>query len=128
MNIIPSFTRSLASLTLALSLPFAAAGQAGEAGEALGFSRVGRIVDLQGDVALYDPQADEWTEALRNRPLVAGDRLVLQRSARAELRVGSTVLLLGQGAEPAPGSAAEFGAFVRAEKTKRARVVKGATE
>ncbi|MBP6252487.1 MAG: hypothetical protein KA387_07015 [Rubrivivax sp.] len=99
MNIIPSFTRSLASLTLALSLPFAAAGQAGEAGEALGFSRVGRIVDLQGDVALYDPQADEWTEALRNRPLVAGDRLVLQRSARAELRVGSTVLLLGQGAD-----------------------------
>ena len=34
--------------------------------------------------------------------------------------------LLGQGAEPAPGSAAEFGAFVRAEKAKWARVIKAA--
>ncbi|HPU53634.1 MAG TPA: tripartite tricarboxylate transporter substrate binding protein [Burkholderiaceae bacterium] len=34
--------------------------------------------------------------------------------------------LLGQGAEPAPGTAAEFGAFVRAEKDKWARVIKAA--
>lgn len=97
MNIFPSFapffTRSLASLTLAMSLPFSAAGQTGEIG------RVGRIVEMQGDVALYDTDAREWIEALRNRPLVVGDRLVLQRSARAEVRVGSTVLLLGQGAD-----------------------------
>jgi tripartite-type tricarboxylate transporter receptor subunit TctC len=34
--------------------------------------------------------------------------------------------LLGQGAEPAPGTAAEFGAFVRAEKTKWAQVIQRA--
>lgn len=32
--------------------------------------------------------------------------------------------LLGQGAEPAPGTPAEFGAFLRAEKAKWAKVVK----
>lgn len=93
MNIIPSLTRPLACVLLAAALPLSAGAQIGEVG------RVGRIVDLRGDVALYDPDAREWAEALRNRPLVAGDRLVLQRSARAEVRVGSTVLLLGQGAD-----------------------------
>ena len=34
--------------------------------------------------------------------------------------------LLGQGAEPAPGTPAEFGAFVRAEKTKWAAVIQRA--
>jgi hypothetical protein len=86
--------RWLAGLSLALALPAGAA-------EFRDPGRVGRIVDLQGDVALYDPEFNEWTEAVRNRPLVAGDRLVLQRSARAELRVGDTVLLLGQGADVA---------------------------
>jgi hypothetical protein len=101
MNIIPSLAPSLASslfrplalVLLAAALPLTAGAQIGEIG------RVGRLVDLQGDVALYDPEAREWTEAIRNRPVVAGDRLVLQRSARAEVRVGSTVLLLGQGAD-----------------------------
>lgn len=87
------FTRTLAGLTLALALPI-------DAAEYRDPGRVGRIVELQGEVALYDPEYGEWTEALRNRPLVAGDRLVLQRSARAELRVGATVLLLAQGADP----------------------------
>ncbi len=34
--------------------------------------------------------------------------------------------LLGQGAEPAPGTPSEFGAFVRAEKAKWARVIQAA--
>ncbi|MCP5272424.1 MAG: hypothetical protein H6932_14535 [Burkholderiaceae bacterium] len=98
MAIIPSLkpplARWLAGLSLVLALPV-------EAGEAFDPGRVGRIVDVQGDVALYDEQYGEWSDAQRNRPVVAGDRLVLQRSARAEVRVGDTVLLLGQGADVA---------------------------
>ncbi len=94
MTIFPLRTAAGWLASLALAVP-AAASDFRDPG------RVGRIVDLQGDVALYDPEFNEWTEAVRNRPLVAGDRLVLQRSARAELRVGDTVLLLGQGADVA---------------------------
>ena len=90
----PPLARWLAGLSLVLALPV-------EAAEAYDPGRVGRIVDLRGDVALYDEQYGEWSDAQRNRPLVAGDRLVLQRSARAEVRVGDTVLLLGQGADVA---------------------------
>jgi hypothetical protein len=61
--------------------------------------RVGRIVEMKGDVSFYDPDRDEWTEALRNRPITTGDRLVLAHGARAELRIGSTVLLLAQGTD-----------------------------
>lgn len=84
--------RWLAGLCLALALPVGAS-------EAFDPGRVGRIVDLQGDVALYDEQDGEWSDAQRNRPLVAGDRLVLQRGARAEVRIGDSVLLLGDGAD-----------------------------
>ncbi len=91
-TLVPTLARALAGLTLALALPV-------EAAEYRDPGRVGRIAELQGDVALYDAEDREWTDAVRNRPLVAGDRLVLQRSARAELRVGATVLLLGQGAD-----------------------------
>ncbi|MCP5285333.1 MAG: hypothetical protein H6933_10560 [Burkholderiaceae bacterium] len=90
----PPLARWLAGLSLVLALPV-------EAAEAYDPGRVGRIVDLRGDVALYDEQYGEWSDAQRNRPLVAGDRLVLQRSARAEVRVGGTVLLLGEGADVA---------------------------
>lgn len=96
MAIIPSLKPPLARLLAGLSLVLALPAEAGDLFDA---SRVGRIVDLQGDVALYDEQYGEWTDAQRNRPLVAGDRLVLQRSARAELRMGDTVLLLGEGAD-----------------------------
>lgn len=61
--------------------------------------RVGRIVEMSGDVSFYEPDRDEWTEALRNRPVTTGDRLVLARGARVEVRVGRTVLLLAQGAD-----------------------------
>lgn len=98
MAIFPFFARRLSPWLIAAGLPLAAVAQPTQMAE---YGRVGRIVELHGDVALYDPEAREWTEALRNRPVAPGDRLVLQRSARAELRVGSTVLLLAQGADVA---------------------------
>ena len=63
------------------------------------FDRVGRLTELQGEVSFYDPDRGEWTDALRNRPVIAGDRLVLAGDARAEVRVAGAVLLLGRGAD-----------------------------
>lgn len=61
--------------------------------------RVGRIAELQGTVQWFDGEEGRWREAERNRPLTAGDRLATAADARAELRVGSTVLRLDGGSE-----------------------------
>jgi hypothetical protein len=61
--------------------------------------RVGRIVELQGNVSRYDQEENRWSDAERNRPLTGGDRLSTAGGARVELRVGSTVLRLGGGTE-----------------------------
>jgi hypothetical protein len=61
--------------------------------------RVGRIVELTGNVSRYDAEDGRWTDAERNRPLTTGDRLSTAGGARVELRVGSTVLRLGGGTE-----------------------------
>lgn len=57
--------------------------------------RVGRLADMQGQVWWFDVESGAWSEAERNRPLTGGDRLSTAPDARAELRVGSTVLRLG---------------------------------
>lgn len=61
--------------------------------------RAGRIADTQGSVSWYDQEQGEWTDAQRNLPLTVGDRVSTAAAARAELRVGSTVLRLGGGSE-----------------------------
>ncbi len=61
--------------------------------------RVGRLADFQGVVSTQDAEQASWQPALRNRPLTTGDRLATGRDARAEVRVGSTVLRLGSGTE-----------------------------
>ena len=61
--------------------------------------RVGRLADVQGIVWLFDAQKGDWVAAERNRPLTSGDRLSTDPDARAELRVGSTVLRLAAGSE-----------------------------
>jgi len=57
--------------------------------------RVGRLAETQGQVWWYDHDDGQWTEAQRNRPLTGGDRISTAPEARAELRIGSTVLRLG---------------------------------
>ena len=57
--------------------------------------RVGRLAETQGQVWWYDSDDGQWTEAQRNRPLTGGDRVSTAPEARAELRIGSTVLRLG---------------------------------
>ncbi|MEI6025217.1 MAG: DUF6600 domain-containing protein [Betaproteobacteria bacterium] len=61
--------------------------------------RAGRLSDFQGTVWLFDTEQGQWSEALRNRALTAGDRLSTERGARAEVRVGSTELRLGSSTE-----------------------------
>lgn len=56
--------------------------------------RVGRIAELEGQVWLRSAVDREWLSAERNQPLTSGDRLSTDRSANAEMRVGSTVLRL----------------------------------
>ena len=55
--------------------------------------------DAAGQVWVYSPDAGEWISAERNRPLTTGDRLSTDRSARAEVRVGSTVVRLDSNSE-----------------------------
>lgn len=57
--------------------------------------RVGRVAELHGRVSWFDDEQGRWVDAERNRPLTGGDRISTAPDARAELRVGSTVLRLG---------------------------------
>lgn len=61
--------------------------------------RVGRLSSADGRVSWYDDEEGQWAPAQRNRPLTAGDRLSTDGDARAEVRIGSTVLRLGGGTE-----------------------------
>ena len=61
--------------------------------------RVGRIAALQGEVWVYDDEQGEWQGAQHNRPFTQGDRLSTAADGRVELRIGSTTLQLGGGAE-----------------------------
>jgi hypothetical protein len=61
--------------------------------------RVGRVAEVQGGVSWFDHEEGRWAEAERNHPLTTGDRLSTAGGARAELRIGSTVLRLGANTE-----------------------------
>ncbi|HYN61044.1 MAG TPA: DUF6600 domain-containing protein [Rubrivivax sp.] len=61
--------------------------------------RVGRVAALLGEVWVYEAEQGEWVAALHNRPFTGGDRLSTAPAASAELRIGSTTLLLGGSTE-----------------------------
>lgn len=54
--------------------------------------RVARINYSEGNVAYAPSSEKEWTDADLNRPLVAGDRLWTDKSVRAEIQIGSSVV------------------------------------
>lgn len=54
--------------------------------------RVGYLSDSRGLVSYSPSGEDQWTEAMRNRPLIRGDRLWADRDARAEFQVGSSAV------------------------------------
>jgi hypothetical protein len=61
--------------------------------------RVGRLSDLRGAVSWWDDETGRWTDATRNQPLTGGDRISTAAGGSAEVRVGSTVLRLGETTE-----------------------------
>jgi hypothetical protein len=62
-------------------------------------ARVGRLAETEGQVWVYDAEANEWITAARNRPVTTGDRLSTEGDGRAEVRIGSTTLRIGAGTE-----------------------------
>ena len=86
--------RQLVALTLA-----AAALLAGAAAWADPPGRVGRVAESSGTVWIFDAEQGEWIAAARNRPLTGGDRLSVERDARATLQIGSATLRLDGASE-----------------------------
>ncbi|MFN8892845.1 MAG: DUF6600 domain-containing protein, partial [Betaproteobacteria bacterium] len=82
-------------------LTWAAAGA--HAADADPPGRVGRLALIDGPVSLFDAEQRDWraadAEGDRNRPLTEGDRLATGPRGRAEARIGSTVLRLGERSE-----------------------------
>lgn len=61
--------------------------------------RVGRVAEREGAVWWFDSEQQRWTDAQRNLPLTGGDRLVTDAGGHAQLRIGSTTLLMDEGSE-----------------------------
>lgn len=67
-------------------------------------TQVGRANALQGDLQWYDRDSGDWQGAgsaapLRNWPVSSGDRLRTGAGGRAELRIGSSTVRLGERSE-----------------------------
>jgi len=56
--------------------------------------RVGRVADIAGDVRTLDAEG-AWRDVVRNQVLSTGDRITTDKTGRATLQVGSTVVRLG---------------------------------
>jgi hypothetical protein len=59
--------------------------------------RVARLSFIEGQVSLGPAESEDWTDAVLNRPLTSGDKLWLDRDARAELETGSATVHLDHG-------------------------------
>ena len=56
--------------------------------------RVGRVADLSGDVRTLNADGG-WLDVVRNQVLSTGDRITTDKTGRATLQIGSTVVRLG---------------------------------
>jgi hypothetical protein len=61
--------------------------------------RVARLSFIGGGVSLRPASVDDWTNALINYPVTAGDHLWIDRGGRAELQVGTTAVRLASSTE-----------------------------
>src|SRR3954468_5656071 len=57
--------------------------------------RAARLSLVQGDVSLQPAGAQDWANAVINRPLTTGDRLWSDQDGRAEVQVGPATARLG---------------------------------
>ena len=88
---------SRASRAICLLVLMTQAGLAAAQAEPPG--RVGRMADFQGTVWVFEHEQGDWAAPLRNRPITSGDRISTGPDARAEMRVGSSVLRIGARSE-----------------------------
>lgn len=84
---------SMCCVSLAVAQSATGASEVSIAGEDAP-DRVARLAHLEGEVTLAPAGADEWAEAVLNRPLTHGDRVWVEQGGRAELQTGSTVIRL----------------------------------
>jgi hypothetical protein len=77
-------------LLIALVLPMAHANAESDPS-----GRVARMNYFSGTVTFAPSGSDDWVRIHVNRPLIAGDRIWVDRDGRSEVHVGSTALRLG---------------------------------
>jgi hypothetical protein len=77
-------------LLIALVLPMAHADAESDPS-----GRVARMNYFSGTVTFAPAGSDDWDRIHVNRPLIAGDRIWVDRDGRSEVHVGSTALRLG---------------------------------
>ncbi len=87
----------LHAAVFALAILMGAASRADEETDPPG--RVGRIAFMSGDVTLRNGDSNEWQQASLNWPITSHDVLWSGPGARAEIRIGSTILRLDSGTE-----------------------------
>ena len=58
-------------------------------------SRVARISIVDGSVSIQPGGEGDWGEAQRNRPMTIGDKIWVDKDARAELQAGAVTIHLG---------------------------------
>jgi hypothetical protein len=58
-------------------------------------SRVAQLSYLDGSVSMQPGGSGDWSSAARNRPITIGDKLWVDKDARAELQAGQTTIHLG---------------------------------
>src|SRR5262252_1481944 len=62
-------------------------------------ARVARLSFIGGAVSFRPASVDDWTSALINYPVTAGDHLWVDRGGRAELQIGTTAVRLSSSTE-----------------------------
>ena len=85
--------RAAVALLFCLSFTAVVYGQSADDPDPPG--RAGRLSLVQGDVSLQPAGAQDWANAMVNRPLTTGDRLWSDQDGRAEVQVGQATVRLG---------------------------------
>ncbi len=89
--------RRLASVALVAAAALAGAGAHAQAQEDPP-GRVGRVAEVTGNVRTINAEG-AWADVVRNEPFTTGDRVTTDKTGRATLQVGSTVIRLGADAD-----------------------------
>ncbi|HEY8973026.1 MAG TPA: DUF6600 domain-containing protein [Burkholderiaceae bacterium] len=92
--VIPSAHRPWRRRALAAALALGCLASAAVRAQEDPPGRVGRVADLAGDVRTLNADGG-WMDVVRNQVLSTGDRITTDKTGRATLQIGSTVVRLG---------------------------------